>query len=236
MSFSYSKISLYERCPKKYFFKYIEKIVVPFEDKPVFEKGRFIHHILEHYPDLPEFKFKFKEVEDCKNKYLTETNKLITNNKKVNFFLNKDILLHREKEFFLDENLKEVKTREESIINGIIDYVGQYNDNIILVDWKTGLTQKFASLNQLKFYSLYIFNNFLTINKLKVFLFFVEQDAYIHEDITREDSEKIKEKYLNLIENISTDQEYKCKKKEDCISCEYYEICKPFKVKLTKEK
>ena len=52
------------------------------------------------------------------------------------------------------EKLEEVKTREESIINGIIDYVGHYNDNIILVDWKTGMSQKYASLNQLKFYSL----------------------------------------------------------------------------------
>lgn len=236
MSFSYSKISLYERCPKKYYFKYIEKLQVPFEDKPVFEKGRFIHHIIEHYPELPEFNFKFKEVEDKKLDYLNQINEFITKNKKAKFFLDQNVLLHREKEFFLNEKLEEVKTREESIINGIIDYVGHYNDNIILVDWKTGMSQKYASLNQLKFYSLYIFNNFPSINKLKVFLFFVEQDEYIYEELTRTDYKKTEEKYLKLIHTILDDTEYKCKKAEDCMRCEYYENCKPFKINLTKEK
>ncbi len=236
MSYSYSKITVYEKCPKKYFYKYIEKINIPFDDKPIFEKGRFIHHIIEHYPELPEFNFKFKEVENSKLEYLQQTNNFIKNNKKAKFFLNKDILLSREKEFFLDKNLKEVERREDSLINGIIDYIGHYNNNIILVDWKTGLTQNHASLNQLKFYSLFAFNNFTNINKLKVFIFFVEQDVYVYEEITRNDYESIKEYYLNLISTIEDDKEYICKKSDTCLHCDYYNYCQPFKINLTKGK
>jgi CRISPR/Cas system-associated exonuclease Cas4 (RecB family) len=123
---------------------------------------------------------------------------------------------------------------DESLLNGIIDYIGKYNDSIILVDWKTGLSQKYASLDQLKFYSLYIFNNFSDINKLKLFLFFVEQDVYVYEEVTRDDYETIKNKYINIISNIKNDIEYKCNKKDDCLRCEYYENCKPFNIKVTK--
>jgi ATP-dependent helicase/nuclease subunit B len=234
MSYSYSGISLYEKCPKKYYYKYILKLTLPFEDKPVFEKGRFIHHIIEFYPTLPEFKFKFKEVENKKDEYLKQINTFIETNKKMKFLLSNETLLHREKVFYLDKNLKEVNTKEESLLNGIIDYIGQYQDNILIVDWKSGKSTKYASLNQLKYYSLYIFNNFPNINKLKILLFFVEQDKCMYEEVTRDDYNNIKEKYLNIITKIETDTEYKNTKCEDCIHCDYYLECKPFQIKLTK--
>ena len=65
-------------------------------------------------------------------------------------------------------------------------------------------------------------------------MFFVEQDVYVYEELTKDDYEQIKIKYINLINTIDNETEYKCKKTEDCINCDYYNHCKPFNIKLTK--
>lgn len=235
MSYSYSKISRYQRCPRSFYYHYIEQIKVPFQDTPIFEKGRYIHHIIEHYPNLPNFEFKFKESLDQKDFYLKNILEFIKTNKKMNALLSPEMSRLREKTFFIDNEFHEVDTKEQALFEGTIDYIGEHKNTIILVDWKTGQSQKYASLDQLKFYSLYIFNKFPDINNLKVMLFFVEQDKRKIESIDRIQYEDIKLKYLNIVKEIENDNQYIRKKSQDCINCEFYNNCKPFNIKLTKE-
>lgn len=235
MSYSYSKISRYLRCPRSYYYHYIEQIKVSFQDTPIFEKGRYIHHIIEHYPKLPKFEFKFKDTLEQKQFYEDYILSFIKTNKKMNLLLSPKMLRFREKTFFIDENFQEVATKDLALFEGTIDYIGEHKDTILLVDWKTGQSQTYASLDQLKFYSLYIFNKFPEINNLKVMLFFVEQNVLKIESITRDYYEEIKIKYLNIVKQIEKDTEYLRNKTKDCVNCEFYNNCKPFNIKLTKE-
>lgn len=234
MSYSYSKISRYQRCPRNYYFHYIEKIKAPFQDTPTFEKGRYIHHIIEHYPNLPRFEFKFQECADLKDTYLKYIKDFIQNNKKMNMLLSDKMLRLREKTFFIDNNFKEVESKDEALFEGTIDYIGEYKDSIILVDWKTGQSQKYASLDQLKFYSIYIFNKFPDINNIKISLFFIEQDKFISENIDKQQYESIKIKYVDLVNQIENDATYTKNKTADCMNCEFFNNCKPFNIQLTK--
>ncbi len=224
MSYSYSKISTFDSCPFKYKLKYIDKIKVPFEDSATFEKGKFIHSLFEFYPDIPEFEFKFKQVEEQKQSYVLLVENLFKSNKVLKFLYSDSVLHYREKQFYLDNDLKEVPTRDVAFIDGIIDYVGKYKDTLLLVDWKSGKTQKYASLDQLKFYSLWAFNNY-DIEKIQVSLFFVEQNEVKIEIISRSDYENIKSYYFNKINTIENETEFKKNRSKSCEYCPFLKEC-----------
>lgn len=228
MNFSYSRMSCYTRCPKKFEFKYILDLKPPNEDTVIFERGRYLHALLENYPSLPEFEFRFQENEMMKMDYIT----LITNfcrDKKVKHLM--DICLDREKQFYLDKYLNNCEEADQ-LINGSIDYVGKSSEAVILVDWKSGKTQKYASFEQLKLYSLWAFNEFPDINKVVTFLYFIEQDIYIRLDITRDEIDVIKKNVHELINTINNTTNYKKVIKEDCQYCPFYNNCSPYRVKI----
>ena len=229
MNFSYSRMSCYTRCPKKFEFKYIFELKPPNEDTVIFERGRYLHTLLEHYPTLPEFQFKFSENELMKMDYITLISNFCRDKKVKHLF---DITLYKEKQFYLDKDLNNCEV-ENQLINGSIDYVGKSNDQtIVLVDWKSGKTQKYASFEQLKLYSLWAFNEFPDINKVVAILYFIEQDLNIRLDIIRDEVQLIKDKTLELISEINNSTEFKKNIKEDCQYCPFYEDCKPYKVKI----
>jgi len=224
VSYSYSKISTFNSCPYKFKLKYVDKLESPFEDSVIFEKGRFIHALLEFYPTIPDFEFKFPEVESKKNEYISLVKSLYKSNRILNKLLDPSVALYREKQFYLDTNLKEISTKESSFLNGIIDYVGRVNDTLLLVDWKTGKTQSHASLDQLKFYALWAFNN-LDINQIKCSLFFLEQNDIKSEILTRADLPDLESLYKSKINTIETETRFEKKRSKSCEYCPFIKEC-----------
>lgn len=233
MNYSYSRLSMFDRCPKKFHYKYIELYSIT-DDSAVFEKGRYLHSLLEHYPNIPEFKFEFLDVEDKKDLFIEQIHSLCKYEPKVKFLLKNCIA--REQQFYLerDINLSLVNCeKDDQLINGVIDYVGKVTDSVILCDWKSGQTQKYASFEQLKLYSIWAFNEFPEINNIILFLYFIEQNLYLRLDLNRDkDFEVIKQNVLNKINTIETTKEYNKIKKEDCQYCPYFQECNPYKVKI----
>ena len=225
MTYSYSKLSCFKECPYKYKLKYIDHISTPFNDSPVFEKGRYIHSILEHWPSVPEFSFLFPEVQSKKDDYLSQIQTVITTQKNIKFLLSEEVCLRREYTFYLDSNFKEVPTKDESLYNGVIDYVGRFNKSLLLVDWKSGQTQNSASFDQLEFYSLWAFNKFNKINRVNCFLMFVEQNKFKNLTIQKKDQEKIQDKYKSMIEKINTTDQFLKNRSSKCEWCPYQLDC-----------
>ena len=231
MSFSYSRISMFERCPKKYEYRYITKFEIPDNDNMIFEKGRYIHAILEHYPELPEFEFKYKDNKVKRLYFLNEISHLCKHDNKIKYLLSKDVMYERELKFHLNESLLN-SDENDSYVNGIIDYVGKTDDKIILVDWKSGKSRKYASFEQLKLYSIWAFNTFPDINIVKAFLIFVEQNIFVYEEITRDECELIKNNLKFKLNDIEKTTSFCKKVKEDCQYCDYRTDCQPYKVKI----
>jgi CRISPR/Cas system-associated exonuclease Cas4 (RecB family) len=220
---------MFDRCPKKFHYRYIERFVIPDDDNPVFEKGKYFHALLEHYPEIPEYEFKFKENRDKKMDYIKFITDLCRDDKKIQFLFANGV--YREKQFYLDKNLDNCG-EEDQLVNGIIDFVGKIDNNIIICDWKSGHTQKYASFEQLKLYAIWVFNEFPLINNVVCFFYFVEQEDYIRLDITREECVVNKQALLNKINNIETTTDFTKTKKEDCQYCPYVKDCNPFKLKV----
>ena len=229
-SYSYSKIALYNKCPFKFRKKYIERID-NFEDSPTFEKGRFLHALLEYYPQMPEFEFKFKEIENQKIELINFFSNLVKTNKAIKYLLSKDHKIASEQEFFLTSECCSASGYDDSMFNGKIDYVGATDDGtIVLVDWKSGKTQKHASLDQLKFYSFWAFSHFKHINKVKLYLYFIEQDIFVTEEIDRNISELIFKKYVDVVKTIESDTEYKIRRSTECLYCQFSTECNRIKI------
>ena len=230
-SYSYSKIALFNKCPFKYFKRYIERAET-FKDSPVFEKGQYLHALLEHYPALPEFTFKFKEIEDKRMEMIEFIANLVKTNSAVKYLLSKDVKITAEQEFFLTADACSASGYNDSMFNGKIDYVGKTADGtIILVDWKSGLTQRGASLDQLKFYTMWAFSHFKNINKVKLYLYFIEQKIFVTEEIDRDAGQVILNKYVKKVEEIESTTEFDIRRTDECIYCQYLTDCNRIKIK-----
>jgi CRISPR/Cas system-associated exonuclease Cas4 (RecB family) len=229
MKFSYSRLSLYKECPKKFWYKYIDKSIIS-TDSPIFEKGKFIHALIETYPNLPAYEFKFEEVRSKMIQYITQIFDLCATDKKMIWLL--DNCLFREKQFYLNHALNNCTEEDGSLVNGIIDYVGMIGETLIIADWKTGQTQKYASFEQLKLYSIWAFNEFPEINSVRCFFFFIEQNKTLHLEIKRSELSGLKLNVLSVIDDINKDTVFKKKPADNCKYCDKYNDCKPYNVQM----
>lgn len=230
-TYSYTKIDMFNKCPFKYYKKYILK-EDQFSDSPIFEKGRFIHALLEHYPLLPEFKFKFKDIAGSQMDLIESITEKCRNDKKLRFLLSPDVKIAAEKYFYLDPAFQECK-KPDALFTGIIDYVGRVDNSIILVDWKSGQTQKHATVEQLKFYSTWAFTHFPGITSVKLYLYFVEQNIYVHEEIDLAMCKAIQEHYINKVDVIENTKVFDKKRSGECTYCTFQKEC--IKIKIDKE-
>lgn len=135
--YSYSKISTFVSCPKKFKFQYIDKIGT-FLDTPALIKGRTIHYLIENsslspdeysdemkqnikdFPEALEIKNNF-ENSDLGFKYLKDIDKSPINEYKLG----------------LDFTLSGINYSKESLFNGIVDYIcvkSYYTEEIIDVN------------------------------------------------------------------------------------------------------
>ena len=128
--YSYSKISLYKTCPRKFKYQYIDKLG-KFEDSPALIKGRTIHYLIENskldeadysaemkqnikdFPEVLEIRDYFKN-SDLGKKYLDDIDKEPIQEFKLGFGL----------------DLEALDYSRERLFNGIIDYICVLKDDI----------------------------------------------------------------------------------------------------------
>lgn len=231
-TYSYSRISTFDKCPLKYYYKYILKFEIPDNDNFVFEKGKYLHELLQYFPVIPEYDFKYNINKEKKDDYIQMVHRLCRLDRKFQFLFDKKIMLHRENTFYLDKQLNNHNDKDDDcLFYGLIDYVGQYANQIMIVDWKSGKTQRHASFQQLKLYSIWAFNEYPKINSINACLFFIEQNEQHVQKIKRSELESIKQELFDKINTIESTTDFKKKVCEDCQYCDYRHDCKPFNIK-----
>lgn len=229
--YSYSKISCYKECPKKFKFNYIDKMY-KFEDAPHFEKGKFFHYVMEHYPHIPPKKFKFRHFGETQQTEMVDKIKdLLTNDTRLIDLLTK-YKLKAEHTFYIGENFNVMSKKKNSLIYGVIDYIGKKDDEVLIVDWKTGKSE--ASFDQLQMYAIWAFLAMPNINKVRIALYYLEQDRVDEELVERVSLENLLLKYINIINSIETDTNFEKKKSNKCEWCIYFNECTKGDIKIWK--
>jgi RecB family exonuclease len=166
ITWSYSSLSLYQQCPKKYYhLKVLKDIKEPLSEAITF--GNTIHKIAEQYVSnntpIPE---PFKEIEPALESIRNMEGKKLCENK---LGLTADL----EPCGFFD---KKVWWR------GIADIIILQGDRALTIDYKTGKKSQYADLKQLEVLSLAIFKHFPEIKKVKAGLMFLFAGDFIKAD------------------------------------------------------
>ena len=172
-TWSYSALSEFIKCPKKYYeIRVAQNFVVIPSEKMIY--GTEVHKALEDYvkdgKELALNYIRFKGVVDeliaIPGQKYPEYQMALGHDKTPCAFDNPD-----------------------RWVRGIVDLLIVDNDYAFIVDYKTG-SNKYPDAKQLRLMSLMTFAHFPQVNKIKAGLLFVMHNSFITEEYKREDIEK----------------------------------------------
>ena len=215
-TYTLAKLQMFDECPQKYKFCYIDKVHIV-EPITKTKTGNNIHNIINYY---------LKGMDVTK---LIEA--LSPNEKRLWFnFKNSDIKNYK---YIASEYAFNLKL-DEYWMTGRIDALFEYDGDYIIIDWKTGSTFTPDNVKfQTGFYLLCIYE----ILKIKKLIKHPEQLSLHYYDLAADSVVKIrldeytylqyKTQFLSIINKINETKNFFCHKTEKCRFCKYYRAC-PF--------
>ncbi len=247
-TYSNSKIGTYEQCPKKYDFKYIQKIQTDIPTTIEAFMGDLVHRALEKlYKDLTFTKLNSKEqiisyyedlwesewdesiliVKDYESYHYKEKGKKMLEeyyDSYKPFDDGKTIGLETQDFYDLNDKYK-IHIRVDRLV---------YKDGVYEIhDYKTNntlKTQKEADEDrQLAIYALGIKEMFKDAKKVELVWHFLAFNKEIRSTRTDEELQKLREEIIKDIEEIETCKEFPTKKSALCDYCEYKSMCPAWK-------
>jgi len=213
--YSYSKISTYKNCPRRFKLQYIEKIRIPFDVTPALEKGKFLHFGIEHYlkGDLKEKikDFKFQVTDEITKKELYLQLKQILKSKNIQFYKTfKNLFI--EYGFgiiFKDNDVVITDYNFNADIFGYIDlmFYDEFSNSVYIIDHKSGKYREDQDKLQTSIYYLVAYKLFPNAEKFHLNFDFIEHDKSISVTLTKDDFNntiKYIKDHLEIIENTIT--------------------------------
>jgi len=206
-NFSPNMLKTYQTCPKKFYYKYIEKLSVPISAQP-FEKGKKIHALANYFLQG----INISRIETA----LNETERNVWNLLLDNKFFKMDC--------YKSEYTLSCKV-EDYWIGGRLDAVVRDFDKYYILDYKTGFISKNPKYDFQTMVYLLCLDRLLKNYEALAFVYInlKENNNYVIEF-----DEELKAEYEKLIikqcEKISTDNIYTCCP-NSCQRCEYSRFC-----------
>jgi len=249
--YSHSRLSTFEKCPMKFKFQYIDKIIPEVEQTIESHLGKSVHEVLEWFytqvkkgktPSIDEmilyytyiWKENYAPETLIVKKYLTEKDYF---NKGVQFLLN----YYTENSPFDDNTLE---TEKRILINldkdgaykmqGFIDRLvynaetGEYE----IHDYKTANSmpskEKINEDRQLAIYSIAIKELFGYDKDVCLIWHYLAHNQKICIRKANSELSKLKKDIIELIDSIESSKEFPAKKSALCSWCEYKNVCPEF--------
>ena len=223
--YSFSRMSSYETCPKKFQFSYIDKIPVN-RSTTALDKGSYIHHCLELHPAKPsqfynidkelldQYDIIIKDFLDSEvgSKVLSELNI----GKEIDFGLTKDFKICS-----FDDT--------DAILRGSVDRLNQVGNVLHVVDYKSGKAKdvKYQSYKQVMLYAIWIFRNpiFNSVNEVIGSYVYVEHNKVNEKIFYRSELLNSVKEYVTIIKTIENDEKFYKKEGRLCDWCDFKDIC-----------
>ena len=234
--YSYSKIEVYNKCPKAFEYQYIQKL--PRNKKPQlhFDKGTFIHLLMEHNGNLDVIKNtkEFNEIKEhgiLTKEHFKEYFK--TYKKFTETGIGKQILKRKEiyKELPIGITFDYKKTLykdPKALLRGFIDavYVDEEKDVLLLVDWKTGryVPKEKQSWLQLMIYSISLFD-IVPFDTILIMYAYIEDNKINTKVLHRKDIPKYQKALETSIQKIEETEVFEKNETALCPWCDFYEVC-----------
>ncbi len=253
LSFSYSSLKAYETCPYQYYLGNIIKIPVP--GKASFSYGKTMHLTLQNFFNLIKESQNASQADLFSPQNLNKKDKNKLPSLEILIKLFKDSWLDdwydskEQKETYKklgEESLKNLYKSLETngppqifalekgfnfkldkyTIKGVIDRIDVTNNGLALLDYKTGSTktEKTVEKDQLLIYQLAA-KEFFAEKIDQLIFYYLNNNTQVSFLGSAEELEKIKNKILNLIKEIETNNFAATPEKNKCKYCDFYSIC-----------
>lgn len=232
--YSHSKQECFFSCPKKFHYKFIQKIKIP-SDNVAFEKGDFLHKELEKFltdVDTPPWiDYEFKLITDKKEQdnLYNLSREIIKSDfyTKIKNLLSSCDKFEVEKGFSFDEEWTPLEYNYRNFIIGYIDLFIIKGKNAIIIDHKSGKykEEKYQDWEQVKLYCAYLFRENIMLEKIKCFYSFIEHDKRNSKEFTREEIDEFVVSYNEKLYKIEEETKFDKKCSKLCNWCDYKRMC-----------
>ena len=212
---SHSRLSTYESCPKKAFYRYVKKH--PEESHPAAERGIKIHKLAEQYikgelPEVPKELYLFYEgFEQLREEYEKG-----------------DVCVEEQWAF----NLSWEKTdwdSEDTWGRYIVDAFVQDGTKGKVIDFKTGRYKDYNEnyRNQCALYACCVFNRFSELETIQTELWYLDHHKITRYSFTRKEAEEAQKDFHKRGLAMTTDELFATTPSEfSCRFCSFTTICK----------
>lgn len=220
--YSYSKITCYESCPKKFQYRYIDGIKVPAGTHLI--KGEYIHDLLDRYKNPDKGKHRKVELTpEERQEYQEITARFIASDLGKEYFSGE--VIGREVEIAIDTKFKPCKYwGDDCVYRGSIDRLRKVSDTELdIIDWKTGkFDERRYVQEQLRYYALWCFLKYPEIKIVNCHFVYVETlDKRVY-SYTREILNISLKGLLKRISSIEKSKYFLENKTVLCNYCDYY--------------
>lgn len=230
--YSFSKISEFNQCPKKFKLHYIDKIRIKAESLAL-DKGKYYHKSLEEnmlYDAFPgKFKSKFCTEETLQEDEIQDKISEILKSKRYQslkgIFKNSEFSEVEAGIGFSveDGELTPVYYEESTLFRGFIDVFMIKNKKGVTLDYKSGNYKKFIyqDWSQGEFYALWLHLKY-NIDEVLIVFYYVEHDKSNSRKYTKKDFEKIKVKFKSNLAKIEATNQFNKRVTKLCPYCQYF--------------
>lgn len=214
MKFSHSKLELYKQCPRKFKYRYIDKLPTkPFEH---LAKGSEVHRLLEIFGN-EDLKSDIKEAYNIALKFSESE-------------IGKEILSQKSKRELCIKfkNFEPVNSDSNDYdFIGYIDRVNFTENGLELIDYKTGKYKepKYQDFQQLIIYAIWFFKKYEKLTQIKIRFVYVEHLLENSLVLQRDKIEDILNNLKILIKTIKLDTDYHKKPNPLCDWCDFKDTC-----------
>ena len=189
VKWSYSSISLFQQCPKKYYHLRVAKDIKEKESEALLY-GSQVHTAAEEYvrdgTPIPEAFSYIQPAIDA----------ILENNKGE---------VHCELELGLTSNFEPCAfSDKQRWYRGIVDLLilDKDNDRAVMVDYKTGKNPKYADTKQLEIMSLAVFKHYKWVKTIKAGLLFLVNPALIKAEYLSGDQSNLWVKWIEDVNDL----------------------------------
>jgi len=223
--YSFSKIKTFQQCPQKFNWQYINKIDIDknFVDPSFFVRGRFIHQFIANKLSGGDGNINgFTDLLTHDKLDLINHADQMLENEYLQYTFN---LEHTkvEKRIKLSDTL--LPTNKNHLFVGAIDYFAVEDDFATIIDWKSGKYRDNPSFDQLELYAIWIIETYPKVDEIDLCFFYIEEEKFIINTITRELVIKFKEKLLLEIQEIENTQIFTINPTGGCKYCAFIDTC-----------
>jgi len=242
---SVSKTKTFLDCKAKFKYCYVEKL--PRKDWDFHIFGKFCHMVLEEFHNmyiqgclLP---YNMVMTDSFKKAWAEYREKMTPEMKKecweiIDKYLR---LIVKEKNNGMPANVIAVEKRfecavgENIVLNGAIDRIQLDADNVVHVcDYKTVKNKKYLKNDffQLLTYAYVIMSDDPSIEKVRASYILLRHDfEYITVEFNKEEVMEVQDKYINYVDQMITEKEFKPNPTALCNFCDYLNLCPEGKTK-----